>query len=197
MKRPFLFAAVMAALFTVVPSAYAVRDFARTARNIILSGQYGSADMPPGAERQALMYDALTPLFDDVDNGDLFKFFKSEKLGTKGQGPLKTERPRKGVRIVRDAFNVPHIYGKTDDDVTFGAGWALAQDRTLLLEQARYNSRVAVVDAPGLEAIDLIVGLKTFQPSAQPSARWPKRRGSCASATGAGGSASCTTSTFS
>jgi acyl-homoserine lactone acylase PvdQ len=68
---------------------------------------------------------------------------------------------------VRDAFNVPHIYGKTDDAVTFGAGWALAQDRTLLLEQARYNSRVAVVDAPGLEAIDLIVGLKTFQPSAQ------------------------------
>ena len=167
MKRTFLFAAVMAALFIAVPSAYAVPDFARTARNIIPSGQYGSADVPPGAERQAQMYDALTPLFDDVENGDLFKFFKSEKLGTKGQGPLKTERPRKGLRIVRDAFNVPHIYGKTDDAVTFGAGWALAQDRTLLLEQARYNSRVAVVDAPGLEAIDLIVGLKTFQPSAQ------------------------------
>ena len=68
------------------------------------------------------MYDALTPLFDDVDNGDLFSLFKSEKLSTKGQGPLKTERPRKGVRIVRDAFNVPHIYGKTNDAVTFGAG---------------------------------------------------------------------------
>ena len=56
-----------------------------------------------------------------------------------------------GVRLVRDRFNVPHIYGKTDDDVTWGAGWALAQDRELLLEQARYNSRVAVVDAPGPE----------------------------------------------
>lgn len=55
MKRTFVFAAVMAALFFVVPSAYAVRDFARTARNIIPSGQYGSADVPPGAERQALM----------------------------------------------------------------------------------------------------------------------------------------------
>ena len=68
---------------------------------------------------------------------------------------------------MRDRFNVPHIYGKTNDDVTFGAGWALAQDRTLLLEQARYNARVAAVDAPGLEAIDLITRLKSFQPSAQ------------------------------
>ena len=54
------------------------------------------------------------------------------------------------MRIVRDRFNVPHIYGRTNDDVTWGAGWVLAQDRELLLEQARYNARVAVVDAPGL-----------------------------------------------
>jgi hypothetical protein len=128
-KRPLLLAAAMAALFVVVPSAQAVRDYARTARNIIPSGQYGGVPVPPEADRQARMYDALTPLFDDVDNGDLFNFFKSERLGTKGQGPLRTERPRKGVRIVRDAFNVPHIFGKTDDDVTFGAGWAIAQDR--------------------------------------------------------------------
>jgi acyl-homoserine lactone acylase PvdQ len=71
------------------------------------------------------------------------------------------------VRIVRDAFNVPHIYGKTDDDVTFGGGFALAEDRALLLEQARYNSRVAVIDVPRLSAISLIVGLKTFTPSSQ------------------------------
>ena len=167
MKRTLWFAAVMAVFFAAVPSAYAVRDYARTARNIIPSGQYGGVPVPPEGDRQAKMYDALTPLFDDVDNGDLFSLFKSEKLSAKGEGPLKTERPRKGVRIVRDAFNVPHIYGKTDDDVTFGAGWALAQDRALLLEQARYNARVAAIDAPGLKAINLIVGLKTFQPSRQ------------------------------
>ena len=98
------------------------------------------------------MYDALTPLFDNVSTGDLNRYFKSEKLGTKGQGPLKREPvPRKGVRIMRDRFNVPHIYGKTNDDVTWGAGWALAHDRELLLEQARYNARVAVVDAPGAD----------------------------------------------
>ena len=81
---------------------------------------------------------------------------------------MRRERvPRKGVRIFRDKFNVPHIYGRTNDDVTWGAGWAVAKDRALLLEQARYNARVAVVDAPGLSAIGLVVGLKTFKPSSQ------------------------------
>ena len=166
MKRSIA-AAAMAALLVFVPSAFAVRDYARTALNIIPSGQYGGVPTPPEADRQARMYDGLTPLFDDVGRGDLLRFFKSERLGVKGQGRLGVERPRQGVRIIRDRHNVPHIYGRTDDDVTFGAGWALAQDRALLLEQARYNSRVAAIDAPGLEAIDLIVGLKQFQPSAQ------------------------------
>ena len=81
---------------------------------------------------------------------------------------MRRERvPHHGVRIFRDKFNVPHIYGRTDDDVTWGAGWTVAQDRELLLEQARYNSRVAVIDAPGLSAIGLVVALKSFQPSAQ------------------------------
>jgi acyl-homoserine lactone acylase PvdQ len=167
-------AVVVAALAAFVPSAYAVRDFSSTARNIIPSGQWGDIPNPNGsptpqqASGQARLYDDLTPLFDNVSNKDLNRYFKSEKLGTKGQGPLTRERvPRKGVRIIRDRFNVPHIYGKTNDDVTWGAGWALAHDRELLLEQARYNARVAVVDAPGETAIDLIVGLKTFVPSAQ------------------------------
>ena len=117
---------------------------------------------------QAKMYDALTPLFDDVTKADLLRNFKSEKLGIKGQGRMRRERvPHKGVRIFRDKFNVPHIYGRTNDDVTWGAGWAVAHDRELLLEQARYNARVAVVDAPGLSAIGLVVGLKSFKPSAQ------------------------------
>src|SRR5215217_5067246 len=157
-----------ASCLAVVAPAHAVRDYSSTALNIIPSGQWGAAPPPKRANDQAKMYDALTPLFDDVTKADLLRYFKSEKLGTKGQGRMKRERvPRRGVRIFRDKFNVPHIYGRTNDDVTWGAGWALAHDRELLLEQARYNSRVAVVDAPGLEAINLIVALKSFEPSAQ------------------------------
>jgi acyl-homoserine lactone acylase PvdQ len=166
-KRSSLSAAAMAAAFVaVVPSAHAVPDFARTALNIIPSGQYGGLPIVPKADAQARMYDGLTPRFDRVSKRDLRRFFKSERLGTKGQGPLRRERVRrKGVRIIRDRHNVPHIFGRTDDAVTWGAGWALAKDRQLLLEQARFNARVAVVDAPGLSAINLITGLRSFVPS--------------------------------
>ena len=168
MKRIVVAAMMAAFCLGMVAPAYAVRDYSSTARNIIPSGQWGAVPTPPQANDQAQMYDALTPLFDNVTNADLLRNFKSEKLGIKGQGPMTRERvPRKGVRIFRDKFDVPHIYGRTNDDVTWGSGWAVAHDRELLLEQARYNARVAVVDAPGLSAIGLVVGLKTFNPSAQ------------------------------
>jgi acyl-homoserine lactone acylase PvdQ len=176
-KRLALLATSAACLVAVAP-AHAVRDFSGTALNIIPSGQYGGVPVPEKASQQARMYDGLTPLFDDVVPRDLTRYFKSEKLGTKGQGRMKREGvPRRGVRIFRDKFNVPHIYGRTNDDVTWGAGWALAHDRELLLEQARYNSRVAVVDAPGLNAISLVVGLKNFQPSAQTESELRKEIG--------------------
>jgi len=125
----------MAAFLAMAPAAHAVRDFSSTARNIIPSGQYGGVPPVEQADDQARMYDALTPLFDKVSNADLNRYFKSERLGTKGEEPLTREPvPRKGVRIIRDRHNVPHIYGKTDDDVTWGAGWAIAHDRELLLE---------------------------------------------------------------
>jgi acyl-homoserine lactone acylase PvdQ len=167
-KRLALLAPVAACLAAAAP-AHAVRDFSTTARNIIPSGQYGSVPVPKQASRQARMYDALTPLFRDVRTRDLQRYFKSEKLVTPKQArKMKRERvPRRGTKIFRDGHNVPHIFGRTNDDVTWGAGWALAHDRELLLEQARYNARVAVVDAPGLNAIGLVVGLKQFQPSAQ------------------------------
>ena len=96
MKRTLWFAAVMAVFFAAVPSAYAVRDYARTARNIIPSGQYGGVPVPPEGDRQAKMYDALTPLFDDVDNGDLFSLFKSEKLSAEGGGSAQDRAPAQG-----------------------------------------------------------------------------------------------------
>jgi acyl-homoserine lactone acylase PvdQ len=167
LKRLALLAVTATCLIAAGP-ANAVRDFSSTARNIVPSGEWGGVPVPKGADRQARMYDALTPLFDDVTTRDLKRYFKSEKLGIKGQGRMKRERvPRRGVRLFRDKFNVPHIYGKTNDDVTWGAGWAVAEDRELLLEQARFNARVAVLDVPGMSALGLITQLKSFQPSAQ------------------------------
>ena len=72
-----------------------------------------------------------------------------------------------GVTIVRDRFDVPHVSATTHDGGVWAAGWITAEDRGLLLQQARYDSLVAAIDAPGLSAIGLVEHLKNFVPSQQ------------------------------
>jgi acyl-homoserine lactone acylase PvdQ len=163
--------AVLAAGFAIaviVPATVSAKDFATVARDIVPSGEPGGVPVPPGADRQALMYDALTPLFNHVTDAQLPRFFKPMTLGVATPGPVRTETvPHPGVTIVRDGFDVPHIHGVTRDDVTWGAGWVVAEDRGLLLGQARYDSMVAAIDAPGVDALGLISSLQNFKPSSQ------------------------------
>ena len=79
------------------------------------------------------------------------------------------------MTITRDRYNVPHVNGATHDDGVWAAGWIAAKDRGLLLEQARFNARVAAIDVPGLSAIGLVSELTNFQPSARPRPRSPSR----------------------
>src|SRR3954453_6095567 len=153
-----------------LPGVAAAKDFASTALNIVPSGEWGDFPVPPNADSQAKMYDGLTPLFNHVTTRDLSKYFKSERLTDKGQGHLPTERPRKGLRIVRDRFNVPHIFAKTKDLLTWGTGWVVAEDRHLLLDEGRGDTRIAALDVPGVNAFSLVTGLRTFVPSAQAEA---------------------------
>jgi acyl-homoserine lactone acylase PvdQ len=168
LRRAALAAAALCLLLPPAALAATTTDFASTALNIIPSGQQGAVPVPPGADRQARMYDALTPKFDDVTSADLQRDFKSEHFGTRGQCPCRVEpTPRSGVRIVRDRFDVPHITATRVDDLTWAAGWVMAEDRGLLLEQVRYDSRLAAIDAPNLSAIGLVAGLRTFTPTPQ------------------------------
>jgi acyl-homoserine lactone acylase PvdQ len=162
--------------FAGAPASAAAADFSDTALNIIPSGQYGSLPPPDGADTQALMYDGLTPLFDQVTNADLTRYFKSERFGVATAGPGTPEDvPRPGVTIIRDKFNVPHVNATTYNGGVWAAGWIVAEDRGLLLSQARYNARVAAIDAPGLSALSLIAGLRSFTPSAQTEAEVAKQ----------------------
>ncbi|HEU4978569.1 MAG TPA: penicillin acylase family protein [Solirubrobacteraceae bacterium] len=172
LSTPRALAGLATALLSVLAAAPAqAKDYAPTALNIIPSGQYGGLDITPDTSRQAQMYDGLTPLFDNVTTADLFRYFKSEALGLGSDGPGKAERvPRKGVRIVRDSFDVPHITGATRDDVTWAMGWVLEEDRALLLQQARYPARLSALDAPNTPGFPLVVGLKAFTPSKQADA---------------------------
>jgi len=143
-----------------------VQDPSIIARNILPSGQYGFP--VAGASTQAQMYNALTPLFDGVTANDLFTDFKSEKLGIDTDGPTTQEDvPFPGVTLLRDRFHIPHVYASTREASIQTAGWIAAEDRGLLLQLARYDARVAVIDTPGITAIGLLSGGKTFVPSPQ------------------------------
>ena len=168
MRRWPRWIAIVAVLSLAPPGTALAADYAATARNIIPSGQFGAVPPPEGADRQAQMYDGLTPLFANVSDADLNTYFKSEALGSLGgDGPGTADPvPRPGVQIIRDSFNVPHITAQSYDDGICAADWVFAKDRGLLLQQARYNARVAAVDVPGVTALELIASLESFTPSA-------------------------------
>ena len=126
------------------------------------------------------MYDRLTPLFRDVTDAQLVPsadgtgFYKSAALVDENDPSLITNDTVAGTapgvgavsaRIKRDAYGVPHIYSDTDAGVTFAAGYVTAQDRSLLLDQARANAVAALIDMPGVPAIQLVLGLYTYKPT--------------------------------
>jgi acyl-homoserine lactone acylase PvdQ len=189
MRAPLL--AAIAAVMLVPATATAA-----TTLEISPSGQHEpgvSWASAPGmlpADTQALMYDRLTPRFRDIGPEQLQPSFDGKgyfrtaallpaddpSLITDDTVSGSTSRGRVSARIRRDAYGVPHVFSDTDAGVTFGAGWSVAQDRPLLLNQARENGLVALLDAPGLSAINLIAGLYAFEPSAKVARRLERRQ---------------------
>ena len=174
------------ALATVVLGVLAPTATAATTLNVIPHGQWEpgvSWGTSPGilpAETQAQMYDRLTPLFRDVTDAQLIPsadgtgFYKSAALVDENDPSLITSENIAGTapgagavsaRIKRDPYGVPHIYSDTDPGVIFAAGYVEAQDRNLLLDQARANGVAGLIDIPGVPAIQLVLGLYTYKPT--------------------------------
>jgi acyl-homoserine lactone acylase PvdQ len=144
-------------------------DYASVALSILPPGENGSVAFNANTSDQTKLYDALTPLQGNVTNADLQKYFKPETLGLGGLKAVRTEKLGRAT-IQRDRFGVPHVTGTTQADVEYGAGYATAEDRGLLLGLIRGPARVAAIDAPGLNPISLALSGSTFQASAQTEA---------------------------
>jgi acyl-homoserine lactone acylase PvdQ len=142
----------------------APRDYAQQAFNILPPGQAGTLAPGPHSTDQLRLYDALTPLGGNVSAANVRSFFKP--AGFRPTGKARREKlPMKGVTIVRDKFDTPHINGKTRAKVLFAAGWVTAEDRSLLLETLRGPGRVAALDAPGLDPFALAGSVRGFTPT--------------------------------
>jgi acyl-homoserine lactone acylase PvdQ len=170
MRRVLVLAA--AAALSAIPAAggAAKLDYAAVALNVLPPGQSGDLLFPPTAKDQLRLYDGLTPRSGNVKSSDLTRYFKAERFGVTGK-VVRTERPRAGVRILRDRWDVPHVYGRTRADVEFGAGYATAEDRYILMELLRGPGRLAALDVPGLDPFALATSGRQFVPSAAAEAR--------------------------
>jgi acyl-homoserine lactone acylase PvdQ len=166
-----LAAVVVLALASVLGAGAAPRhDDALFARDILPPGNFGGINFDAHSVDQGALYDALTPLFDKVTAQDVTRDFKAEPLWTGGEKAVRVEHPGRGVRILRDAFDVPHVFAKKETDVFYGTGYAAAEDRGALMELARYPGRLGCIDAPGFSAFGVALSGKQFVPSAQTEA---------------------------
>ena len=173
MSRAFL--ALGLAVATVATAAVALaatpKDHAAQAWNVLPPGQAGGVAFTKNSTDQIALYEGLTRLRDRVTDTDLKRYFKRESLGLGAEKAVRTERPRAGVTITRDRWGVPHVKGRTAEDVAFGAGWATAADRQLIMELLRGPGRIAALDAPGLNAFSFALSGQAFRPSPAAEAR--------------------------
>ena len=133
------------------------------ARYILPPGNFGGLPFTVNSTDQLPLYAGLTPLRDNVTLADINQFYLPEDF--QPIAPTHEEvTGRPGLQLVYDAYGVPHIYGQTRDDVSFGAGWVTARDRGLLLQVGRGPARVAVADVPNIDAFSLVTSLQTFVP---------------------------------
>ncbi|MGB7404184.1 MAG: penicillin acylase family protein [Pacificimonas sp.] len=82
-----------------------------------------------------------------------------EPLTARGSAP-PPEREY-DVRILRDNFGVPHVYGRTDADVAYGTAWAHAEDDFTTLVDVALQTKGRYASLAGMDgaAIDYIYNL--------------------------------------
>ena len=164
MIRAVALAAAVALVALPAAGGAGSSDYASVALNVLPPGQSGDLLFPATATDQLKLYDGLTPRGGNVRAADLTRYFKPERFGVSGK-VVRTERPRPGLRILRDRWDVPHVYGRTRADVEFGAGYATAEDRFVLMELLRGPGRLAALDAPGLDPFALATSGRQFVPT--------------------------------
>ena len=95
------------------------------------------------AQESAINRDSLAVLLTEIPVDT-----RAAKLGDSLFSP-----PEGKARILRDAYGVPHIYGRTDGDVAFGFGYAQAEDHLLQMLKSFRQARGRLAEIEGTSAL--------------------------------------------
>ena len=88
-----------------------------------------------------------------LDQSDLNTYYKVTKFGSMPGGTEVVESPRPGLHIYRDgAYDMAHIYGDTRRNVMFGAGYASAEERLLMMHAIRRTAKGTLAGLVGPSA---------------------------------------------
>ena len=146
MGRALALAALLLA-FAAPASAQTPRHLQNSFLSSIDDAQLHGTVTPPGADSahattEIAAYDGLVQAYPRLTEQQLrTRFFKQRLFGPIADVD-RTYRPRPGVTVIRDAkWGEPHIYGETDADMAFGAGYVTAEDRLALMELLRALGR--------------------------------------------------------
>jgi acyl-homoserine lactone acylase PvdQ len=142
-------------------------DYAAFALSVLAPGQSGSTELNRNSSDQLRLFDALTHRGGKVNASELGRYFKPAWFRLRGTRAVRVDRPRAGVTITRDRWGVPHVEGRTAADVAFGAGWATAEDRSLLLQLIRGPGRLAALDVPGVDPFAVLGQQFTSSPATE------------------------------
>jgi acyl-homoserine lactone acylase PvdQ len=164
LRRFRSFLVVLGATVCVAGAWTASASAQDTARYILPPGNYGGLPFTENSTDQLPLYSGLTPLRDNISMDDINSHFLPENFAPIGS-THEEDTGRPGLHLIYDSYNIPHIYGETRDDVAFGAGWATARDRGLLISLGRGPARAAVADIPNLDAFSLVTSAQEFVPS--------------------------------
>jgi acyl-homoserine lactone acylase PvdQ len=93
---------------------------------------------PANSQDQLEKYAELILAQRHLTDATLTNSYDDESFGVRASDVTRTESPEAGVTIVRDTHDVPHIYGATDPEGAFGAGYAQAEDRLFLMDVLRH-----------------------------------------------------------
>jgi acyl-homoserine lactone acylase PvdQ len=133
-------------------SAYRANDYADgQAMSILPPGASGNATVaqalayeadksqhPPYSQDQLGKYDALSYGSSTLTDSTLGNYYDDESFGVVPSKVTKTVTPEAGVTVYYDDHDVPHVYGNSDQTMSFGAGYAQASERLFFMDVLRH-----------------------------------------------------------